>query len=71
MRALNTVDDATPQPVSQFLFSHQHFPSNALGALMLEIMTTGLTGSLTINFHAGSPSGTMEWKQKHAVPAKD
>ena len=41
-----------------------HLPASDLSTFFAHIAASRLTGSLTIHFSEGSPSGMLEWKQK-------
>ena len=55
------------QPSKVVTETIEYFPAKALAELMIQITASKATGSLTINFSCGSPSGTCDWRQKVTV----
>ena len=45
-------------------YQHTIVPADELVRVFLEIMAGKYSGQLVINFSNGTPSGTVEWKQK-------
>lgn len=67
MPSLNSISDSTPTP-RRIVWESFIYQAAELWCILMDAMLSKRTGQLTINFSNGTPSGTVEWKQKTFVP---
>lgn len=63
MPSLNSISDSTPTP-RRIVWEHLVYAAGELWMVIMDAMLSKRTGQLTINFSNGTPSGTIDWKQK-------
>lgn len=67
MLSLNSISDTSPTP-RRIVWEILIFAATELPFVIMEAMIARKTGSLTVNFSNGTPSGTLEWKQRALIP---